>query len=339
MSDFRISIVIINWNCYNDTFQCVQALRKSTYKNFEIIVVDNASMDGSAEKIEQNIEGIILIKSKENLGWAGGSRLGTQDALDRGADYILLLNADAFVEPDAIEKMVRKAESSVDIGIVSAVLYYFNSRRLQHCGVGIKWEECTKEYPDIQSVDKIPPERFWVWFTAALIKRKVIETIGLYEEKYFCYCEDLEYCMRAFRAGFKIAVATDANVFHRCHEIDISGQENLKPYYFFYMTRNNFLFFKEYSLRKLRFYRKFLSKTLVEVGSAKAKGKQAVVDAYLDGLYCGFKGIIGPWDKTKKIPKWIKKIIMSHPFFWSDLLNGYFLKIIKLRLGMTSNLK
>ncbi|MDP2654681.1 MAG: glycosyltransferase family 2 protein [Candidatus Omnitrophota bacterium] len=332
MNNPRVGVIVINWNCFQDTAECVEALKKSTYQNIEIIVVDNASTDGSAEKVEQSIPGIVFIKSKDNLGWAGGNNLGVRDALNKGIDYVLLLNADAFVEPDTIEKMVRKAESSPDIGLVSPVLYYFSSRRLQHCGAGINWEKCTKICPtDIRDIDKIPPDRFWVWFTATLVKRKVIDVIGLFEEKYFCYCEDQEYSLRAYRAGFKIAVATDAKVFHRCHEIDVKGQADLPPYFFFYITRNNFFFFQKYSSRKFRFYRKFLAKTFAELGHSQKEGRLEAVDAYLDGLYCGLKGIAGRWDKTKKMPRWIKAIILAHPFFWSDMLNGDFLKIFKLR--------
>ena len=338
MSIARVSAVIINWNCYRDTFECVAALRKSTYQNIEIVVVDNASTDGSTEKIEQNVPGIILIKSKENLGWAGGSNLGVRDALKRGVDYVLLLNADAFVEPDAIEKMVRKAESSPDIGLVSAVLYYFKSRRLQHCGAEINWERCAiKEPPDIKSAENIPPERLWIWFTAVLIKRKVVDRIGYCEEKYFCYCEDQEYSMRAFRAGFKIAVAQDANVFHRCHEIDIGGRQNLPLYFFFYVTRNDFLFHKKYNpYNKVRFYRKYLAKIFEEIGCANEEDKTEVVDVCLDGLYCGFKNFTGRWDKTKKMPKWIKNFVLWHPFLWANILNGNFKKVFKRDTSKTN---
>lgn len=337
MRNPRVSIVLINWNCYQDTAECVAALRKSAYRNFEIVVVDNASTDGSAERIEKEIRGIILIKSRDNLGWAGGTNLGVRDALKRGADYVLLLNADAFVEPDAIEKMVAKAESSPDIGLVSAALYYYKSRRLQHCGAEIDWEHCKiKETLDINKTNSLSSDRLWIWFTAALVNRKVIDAVGFFEERYFCYCEDQEYSIRAQRAGFRIAVAQDAKVFHRCHEIDVGGFDKLPLYFYFYVTRNDLFFFRKYSPKKIRFYRNYLKKIITGVAYKQKEGMGDVVDAYLDGLYCGFKGIDGRWDKAKKMPRWIRKFIVSHPNFCLDMLNGDVMKILKSRFHVNT---
>lgn len=326
----KVSVVLINWNCYPDTVECVAALKKSTYPSIEIIVVDNASTDGSADKVEKDIDGIRLLKSKVNLGWAGGSRLGTDDALTRDARYVLLLNADAFVEPDAIEKLVSRAEASSATGLVTAVIYYFKSRKMQHCGSEIDWENFVKrELKNVEEVENVPSGRFWTWATALLIKREVIEKIGFYSEEYFCYGEDLEYSVRAQRAGFKIDVAKDAQVFHRCHEIDVGGRDNLPLYFFFFMARNNLFFFRQYTKSKLRFYRKYLARIFAEVGPLHEEGKHEVVDAYLDGLYCGIKNITGRWDKTKKMPVRLKKFILSHPYLWADLLNGDFKKLIR----------
>ena len=106
----RVSIVLINLNGYADTVDCIESLTRINYPNYEIIVVDNGSSDGSGDRISERYPGLPQLKSLRNLGFSGGCNLGIRDALSRGADYVLLLNNDTVSTADFLSQMVAVAE-------------------------------------------------------------------------------------------------------------------------------------------------------------------------------------------------------------------------------------
>ena len=105
----KVFIIILNWNGYQDTVECLQSVRRLTYPSCKVIVVDNGSSDGSAAKLKEEFKEVFYIENKENLGFATGNNVGISYALENGADYILLLNNDTVVEPMVLEDMVRIA--------------------------------------------------------------------------------------------------------------------------------------------------------------------------------------------------------------------------------------
>src|SRR5438270_5844521 len=119
LSEPRVSIVMLNWNSYRVTLDCLLSLRKMDYRNFEVVLVDNGSVDGSPEKLLENAPEIRLIKNATNLGFAGGSNVGIRDALRRGTDYVLLLNNDTIVALDFLSQLVHVTESDEKIGAAS----------------------------------------------------------------------------------------------------------------------------------------------------------------------------------------------------------------------------
>ena len=135
MSEPRVSIVILNWNSYEVTLDCLLSLRKIDYRNFEVVLVDNGSVDGSPEKLLENAPEIRLIRNPTNLGFAGGCNVGIRDAIRRGIDYVLLLNNDTIVAPDFLTRLVDVAESEENIGALSPkVLFFDHPDRLNYAG-------------------------------------------------------------------------------------------------------------------------------------------------------------------------------------------------------------
>src|ERR1041385_1636497 len=131
----RVSIVILNWNSDQVTLDCLLSLQKIDYPNFEMVVVDNGSVDGSPAKLLEKVPEIRLIQNPTNLGFAGGCNVGMRDALHRGTDYILLLNNDTIVAPDFLSQLVRIAESDEKIGAASPkVLFFDHPDRLNYAG-------------------------------------------------------------------------------------------------------------------------------------------------------------------------------------------------------------
>jgi len=121
-----VHIIIVNWNGWRDTLDCIETCRKLTWPNYSIVVVDNASSDGSEENLRRHLEEMDIIQSGANLGFGGGCNIGIRQALERGADYVWLLNNDAVADPQALTILVEAMENDKAVGIAGSKIYYHN---------------------------------------------------------------------------------------------------------------------------------------------------------------------------------------------------------------------
>ncbi len=119
-----MSIIVLNWNSYDVTRDCLLSLRRLEYSQHEVVLVDNGSVDSSPEKLAQEFPEVRMIRNPTNLGFAGGNNVGIRHALSRGTDYLLLLNNDTVVAPNLLSELVRVSESSPQIGMVNPKIYY-----------------------------------------------------------------------------------------------------------------------------------------------------------------------------------------------------------------------
>ncbi len=329
----KVSIIILSWNGLNDTIECLKSVKKIDYPNYETIVVDNGSTDGSQEKIKKLFSEVTLLCNGENLGFAGGNNVGIRHAMKNGAQYIWLLNNDTVVESDTLCKLVSVGEKLPQLGLLSPVIYHYSDpSKIQYCGSFFNFDDFS--YTNIKNLDEIkaiPKMNSFLWGTALLIKRKVIENIGYLNEKYFAYHEDAEYSMRALRVGYLNKVEVSSKIFHKNYGANERGFINFAQHYFFYMTRNKYWLWKDIingKLRKALFLRRYLVSTIKSIGSYKKLRHYEIADAYIDGMYCALRDIGGYWDKNIKMPALFKKIIYWHTYFWADLLGGNFKKIM-----------
>lgn len=333
----KVSAVTVNWNSLKVTIECLESLQKVNYPNFEVIVVDNASTDGSAEKIEELFPEMTLIKSEKNYGWGGGTNVGLKYAMESGSDYIWLLNNDLVVEPDALGKLVAAAERTNEAVLVSPILYFYSTRtRIQHCGSEFDWKNyVVRNISDLGEIASINEKDFWTWCTAVLVKREVVEKVGYFDEKYFIYFDDLDYSARAMSAGCRHKLESSAKVYHRSHSADVGGIRSHPLHYFYYMTRNEYWFWKERAkgLKRMVFLRMYMARLIRMLAYYQREGWDDIIDASLAGLYCGIRNIGGPWDKSIKMPRRWKKLIMNQPYFWVRLCEVNAGKIKDVLLG------
>ncbi len=117
-------IVILNWNTYEMTRECVQSLSAMTGDSFEILIVDNGSHDGSLENLRHAFPQLTIIANGRNLGFAAGANVGMKRALDQGADYVLLVNNDTVVQPDLLAELLAEAKRTPQAGMISPKIYY-----------------------------------------------------------------------------------------------------------------------------------------------------------------------------------------------------------------------
>jgi len=230
-----VSIIIVNFNKKELLKQCLDSIKNSTtYPNYEVIVVDNGSSDGSQEMVEKNYRWVKLVKNKENLGFAKANNIGIREA--RG-DYIFLLNNDTvIIQRDWLEKMIAVAESDPKIGIVGCKLVGPGGT-IQHVG---GWYNVRGTGHYTKDIDRTV-EVDYVTGAAMLIKREVIEKIGLLDEGYSpLYYEDTDLCARCKRAGYRIVCTPKTVIIH--HGSSTAGKWFSSGFRFYVENKNRLRF-------------------------------------------------------------------------------------------------
>lgn len=246
----HVTIVILNWNRKADTLECLDSIKRLAYPSFSVILVDNGSTDGSPDAIEHWSDGevpVTLIRNEKNLGFVGGSNQGMRHALATDTDYVFLLNNDTVVEPDVLNILVQAAERSGDIGMVGPKIYqYGKGNILDSAGTRtIPWlaqgflighgDEDHGQYD-------YPADLPYVTGTALLVKRAVLEKVGLMDEDYFCYYDDFDWGMKAREAGYKLYLEPKAVIHHKGSQT--AGLNS--PFYMRHMVRSRILFARKH---------------------------------------------------------------------------------------------
>jgi GT2 family glycosyltransferase len=237
----KIAAVILNYRTPEQTWLAARSLQTSRQPPRDIIVVDNASADGSAERLRASLGRVRVIESAINGGFSAGCNIGIREALASGAEHILLLNSDAVLGPDAIGHLAAAMRAHPEVGIAGAVLlareepdrissagisFSRRTARMRHRAAGRRL--AALEPGAVTFVDAVSG-------CVMLIRREVIERIGLLDEAYFFSFEDIEFCLRAQEAGFRTACVQDAIAYHEGGRT--IGRRSARRVYF--ATRNH----------------------------------------------------------------------------------------------------
>jgi GT2 family glycosyltransferase len=248
----KVAIVLLNWNGYDISKECLQSLAPITYSNREIIFVDNASADGSGPRIQSEFPHIIYAQNDKNLGFARGCNVGVRLALERGADYVLLLNNDCTVEPGFLEPMIALAESDPKIGLVSGKIYLGKDRKaLWYAGAHVSrlmgrvvvHNHLTSDVGRYDRTEEVHA------CTGAmmLIRRRVLLEVGLLPEEYFFGQEEWDYSLTVRRAGYRLFYCPESVIFHRAN----GSYDSKKPMYYYCGHRNKLIFQRKFFPRPL----------------------------------------------------------------------------------------
>jgi len=207
-----VAIVILNWNRPEDTAACLRSLEAQTYRNWQVIVVDNGSTDDSVPRLRADFPAVQIVVNERNLGFAGGCNVGVRRALDGAAEWVLLLNNDTVLDSRCLSELLDPRLSQY--GILAPMIHHYDApQRLWSAGArrGPGLPDNLREQDirgDVISVD-------YVTGCAMLVRRTIFESVGLLDERFFMYYEDSEFCARARRAGHLIAVVPRARVWHK----------------------------------------------------------------------------------------------------------------------------
>ena len=250
-----VAIIVINWNGYELTKSCINSLQKITYANFSIVLVDNGSVDNSGERLKEEIPGLVYIQNEQNLGFTGGNNVGITYALDQRFDYVLLLNNDTVVEPDFLNPMISFLEDNPYYGAAQPKILYEGKRdTLWNAGGGyFKWLEMTWSIGIGQKDEgQFNQEKNTPWITGCclLAKTSCIKQIGLLDDDYFAYYEDVDWSFRMREGGFRLRYIPSSVIYHVAGASSISKQKTkegiVNPVVHFYSIRNHLLLIRKH---------------------------------------------------------------------------------------------
>ena len=251
-------VVVLNWNGERVIGPCLASLKRVPEPALRIIVVDNASSDRSIDIIRREAPEAELIVNDRNLLFAEGNNVGMRRALERGGSHVLLLNNDTEVEPTFAAAMLAALERAPDAGIVGPkILYDGEPRRIWYGGAGFYPLVWIPRHYGIRRIDGAFPEKGgetgWVSGCAMLVRREVIEAIGVLDPGYTMYCEDVDFCLRARRAGWKCLYEPSAVVLHKVSSSSGGGFTAFKLEHRIMSTFRLYRRFKPLSWRVLLF--------------------------------------------------------------------------------------
>lgn len=251
MPEVKVAVVILNYKLKDLVLKCIKSVEESSFKNLQIIVVDNNSNDGLSEKLQVS-KNLVFIQNKENSGYTGGNNLGIKEALKQGTDYILILNPDTTIEKNAIEVLVQKSRD-LDAQIVCPKIYFSGSNKIWFAGGILDINNVLGSNRGVNEVDDgqydQDEEMELVTGACMMVNKNVFAKIGLLDEKYFLYYEDTDFCFRARKNGFKIMYIPEAVVYHKNAQATKLGS----PLQDYFITRNRMLFASKFLSLRTKF--------------------------------------------------------------------------------------
>lgn len=214
MQNPQVVCILVNWNNWRDTADCLTSLALQDYPDLRVIVVDNASTNDSLVQLQSAHPWATYIANPENLGFPKACNIGAHHILAAGANYLWFLNNDTVAPPDTTSQLVTTAQSNPQAGVIGAVLRYaHNPSQIQAWGGGQVdlWSAYNWHY--------LAPTAFgprsYITFASAFIPRACYDQLGGLFEGVFMYFEDADFCLRAQQAGWKLAVAPNTAILHK----------------------------------------------------------------------------------------------------------------------------
>ena len=299
----QVSVVIVNWNGLRLMEQCLGALTEQTFSEFEIIVVDNGSTDGSVDWLGEHHPSVRVIRNDENLGFAAANNQAIRAST---AEFVVTLNNDTRVEPGWLEALVRAVQPDPSVGMGACKMLFadrpemINSTGINLDRVGIAWDRSGGERDDAAETE--PREVFGPSAGAALYRRAMLDEIGSFDERFFMYLEDVDLAWRARLAGWRCLYVPSSRVYH----VHSASAREGSPFKNRLLGRNKvWTIAKNYPLDKL-----LLNLPLILLYDVAAVVFAVVArgDTYaLRGRWEGLRGLREVWQDRRSIQALLKR--------------------------------
>lgn len=237
-----IFVILVNYNGINDTLDCIKSILATQREGVSIVVVDNASDKDETIEVKNKYPNVITIRSTVNGGFSGGNNIGIKYALEHGATYIMLLNNDTIIAPDMISLLLNYCNDKTIT--VPKMLYYSEKEKVWYGGGEINRWTGTAVHCGMNKKEVPQSRRFCTFATGCcmMIKADIFTTIGLLNENYFMYSEDVDFCIRLLNYGIKIEYIPQAKLWHK---VGASSGGEMSPFSTYYGTRNRLSLIRE----------------------------------------------------------------------------------------------
>lgn len=237
----NVYAIVLNWNGLSFLRESMEALLNQDYDELHVLFVDNGSSDGSAAFIRDNFPKVEIIAFEKNRGFEIPNNIAMGQAISQGADYILLLNNDVVLERNAISELVQAGESDPNIGALGSVqLRYSDPSQVVSAGGTIDWKRCIIRFNQI-----MPQRNQEVQFMSGavfMVKRSVIDRVGMLDEEYYFYGEDADWSTRIIRHGYKIVCVATSIARHH-----VEGSSRNWAFRIYHLTRTRFILMSKHA--------------------------------------------------------------------------------------------
>ena len=250
-----IAVILVNWKKYNLTSKCIYSLNKSNYKNFKIILVDNEYSEKSLIELKNKYKELIVFKEKNNLGFAGGNNIGIRYALENDYDYIMLLNNDTEVKENFILPLVERIEKDHFLGAVQPLILNFSNKSIIWNAGGklnkfLGLTSTRLNNNKLNSSIVFDDYTDWISGCCILIKSEILTKVGLLDEKFFNYYEDVDWSLRMKNLGYDLGFVKESIIYHHGsssskNKKNTGGLISSKIHYF--NIRNHILLLKKHN--------------------------------------------------------------------------------------------
>ncbi len=298
-----VAAIVLNWNNWPMTVECLESLRRLTYPRCRVLIVDNGSTDDSERILREKFPEFELIQTGANLGYAGGNNVGLRRALELGADHICLLNNDVVVEPDFLDPLVAAMEADAQLGIVGGLQCHYDDRRIIQTS-GVYFSFLTGRVRNANGGERDrgqcgqPRDVDFICGAALVARASMARAVGLLDEAFFLVGEDTDWCLRAQRAGWRVAYIPGSKIYHK----ERATRDSQPQMNWYYALRNRIWLVRRYgsplqrALFVLGFFGYFYPKMLV---GRVVKGESRLLPTLWRALRHGF-GPLPPAGRNRK---------------------------------------
>jgi len=324
----KASVIILNWNNHQDTAACLNSLLEVSDVDFEVVLVDNGSTDGSAHKLarwaqshevplseysdpneqplkeisqgrKSGMQHIILFSLSTNLGFCAGNNLGIRQAKINGIPYAVILNNDTIIEPNFLSTLIDYAEADPSIGLLGCQIRYADARNtVWWAGGTFSFWLTGKRLYDGQLSSRLPDKPYpteWVSGCMTLIPLPVFSRLGGYDERFFIWCDEWDLSLRVSRAGYKMMVVPSSVIYHK-----IGKSLGLNSPLTYYYSARNLLLLRRCHLTGLKwvcFLILYTPYKLLQAILHTIKFGKSYWTAYLDAILDFAYGRFGQWHR------------------------------------------
>lgn len=234
----RVHIVVLTYNRWNDTRECLASVMASDAKSAQVLVVDNGSTDETLTALPREFPDVYLIRNAANLGYANGNNVGLRYAMENGAEFAVVLNNDVVVAANWLEQLLDAADADSRAALLGPMVYHASEKKVIQSAGGVlpeDWhsfhrganETDADRYQTVERVD-------WLTGCTVLARCAALNDLGLLDAAFYMYGEDVDWCVRARKAGYHVLFVPRAHVWHKGVQRDYTPS----PYITYYSARN-----------------------------------------------------------------------------------------------------